>query len=135
MKVWIDVDNPEIQVQQLKEIKTLLPEDLAFNKLKAECLPNLEETRIILSTKNMYGLGTIVMQGQETISENKCKFGSLDMETGEILECREAGCYVTAAGELTYSPSVDISNIWIYGLVGFVILIIGLIILLKRRKP
>lgn len=136
LRTWIDVDNPEIQVQQLKEIETLLPEDQAFNKLKTECLPNLEETRIILSTNNMYGLGTILMQGQETISleENKCKFGSLDMETGEILECREAACYVTAAGELTYKPSTGVSNTWIYASAGIIILIIISVILFKRRK-
>ncbi|MCD6477084.1 MAG: hypothetical protein J7K26_02900 [Candidatus Aenigmarchaeota archaeon] len=136
LRTWIDVDSPEIQVQQLKEIETLLPEDQAFDKLKAECLPSLEETRIILSTKNMYGLGTIVMQGQETISleENKCKFGALDMETGEILECREAACYVTAAGEITYKPSAGVSNIWIYVSTGIIILIMISVILLKRRK-
>lgn len=131
LRTWIDVDTPIIQVQQLKEIETLLPEDQAFNKLKSECLPNLEETNIILN-----GDGSIFMNGQETISvgENKCKFGRLDMETGEILECGEAACYVTFTGQQTYKPSAGTSNTWIYVLAGVIILIIASVILLKRRK-
>jgi hypothetical protein len=139
---WTEVKESEfksqlLSQQKIQEIENLLSKEKALNKLKTECLPELEEIRITLLQD-----GTIVADGQETISleENKCRFGRLDLQTGKILECREAACYVTAPGEVIYRPqrlSTGVSgNIWIYGLVILVIIlvIVAGLILFRRKK-
>lgn len=129
---WVETDESPfksqvLSQQKIQEIENLLSKEDAFNKLKTECLLGLQETRI-----NLLRDGTIVMDGQQTISmeENKCKYGRLDLQTGEILECRQSACYITTPGEVTYKPPIAQStNIWIYVLVGLSILVIIFLII------
>jgi hypothetical protein len=131
---WIELSDDEIKTaviaqQQLREIEDPLSKEEAFNKLKRECLSGLKETRI-----NLWADGRIEMQGLETISmqENRCKAGRINLETGEITECRETVCYVTAAepGAMIYKPKgSDLT----YILVGIGVLFLVIILFLKRR--
>jgi hypothetical protein len=131
---WIELSDDEIKTaviaqQQLREIEDPLSKEEAFNKLKRECLLGLKETRI-----NLWADGRIEMQGLETISmqENRCKAGRINLETGEITECRETVCYVTAAEPwaMIYKPKgSDLT----YILVGIGVLFLVIILFLKRR--
>jgi hypothetical protein len=87
--------------QRMQEIEELLQKKVAFNKLKSECLPTLEESKIKLLSD-----GSIEMEGLQTISfeNNECKFGRLNLQTGDILECVETHCYVSESTGSTYIP-------------------------------
>lgn len=137
-RIWIETNESTFKLavlsqQKLQEIYSLMSKEEAFNKLKRECLPKLKEIWVEFHVD-----GSIAAHGQQVISwkENKCKSGSIDLQTGEITKCGESRCSLIPLDQLVYkSSTVIISQTLIYIVVcGVTSVIIVLGILLRMRK-
>ncbi len=79
--------------KKLKEFDKIISQSEVAPKLK-QCHSSIEwssEKAVILTNE-----GKLVVNAYGTIDhdQNKCKFASLDLEAGELIECRDTTCWV-----------------------------------------
>ncbi|MDD4955398.1 MAG: hypothetical protein PHP17_05120 [Candidatus Omnitrophica bacterium] len=78
-------------VKRMKEINTIIAKEEAEKTLRLECFSAMKESEVLLTNE-----GKLALQGSAIVSEkdNKCKWASVDLETGKLLDCRDTACFI-----------------------------------------